>query len=250
MILSDKMPIERRRFVKFCASAITAVGANPAALANGDDALTRYERVQLVDEQQRAFTAAQMQVGETYVFNYPYVSTPCFLVDLGKPVAYTEPLETADARSYVWQGGVGDNQSIVSFAAICAHKMTHPAKNVSFINYRHDEVSYRNTEKELVTSQQVIFCCSEKSVYDPAQGARVLGGPATQPLAAMLVEHNKDDDTLHALGTYGGEMYTQFFEKFGFRLAMELETNDVRKPVSGTSVVRTIAQYSANQMLC
>ena len=71
---------------------------------------------------------------------------------------------------------------------------------------------------------RVIFCCSEKSVYDPAGGARVLGGPARQPLATILLQSDPESGALSALGTVGGEMYDAFFEKFAFRLALEHET--------------------------
>ena len=49
----------------------------------------------------------------------------------------------------------------------------------------------------------MIHCCSEHSEYDPATGARVLGGPAPQPLSAILLEHDKSNDYLYAVGTLG-----------------------------------------------
>ena len=33
-------------------------------------------------------------------------------------------------------GGIGRDKSVVSFSAICAHKLSHPSRNISFINYR------------------------------------------------------------------------------------------------------------------
>ena len=128
--------------------------------------------------------------------------------------------------------------------------MTHPAKTVSFINYRHEEVSYRDHAKQLVKRGGVIFCCSEKSVYDPARGATVLGGPAKQPLCAILMEHDPVEDALYALGSHGGEMFERFFDAFAPRLQLEWQRSDVRAPVRGSTTVVPIDEYSRTQMLC
>ena len=96
----------------------------------------------------------------------------------------------------------------------------------------------------------VIYCCSERSVYDPARGARVLGGPAPQPLAAIALTHVPGEDTLHAIGTFGGEMYERFFEEFRFRLELEFETSDLRRRVNGESTVVPIEEYSRTRVHC
>ena len=131
-----------------------------------------------------------LEIGETYLFHYPYVSTPCFLINLGRPVQPGKQLRTRDGQRYRWQGGAGPERSIVAFSAICAHKMSHPAPTVSFINYRHDAVKFRNSQDAIEQRSGVIYCCSERSVYDPASGGRVLGGPAPQPLAAIELDYD------------------------------------------------------------
>ena len=67
----------------------------------------------------------------------------------------------------------------------------------------------------------MIHCCSEHSQYDPAEGGRVLAGPAPQPLAAILLDYDAAADELYAVGTLGGEMFDEFFAKYEFRLALE-----------------------------
>ena len=57
---------------------------------------------------------------------------------------------------YVWEGGVGSGKNIVAYSAICAHKMTYPTKQVSFIGYR-DEPS------AVAPGGKVITCCSDRS---------------------------------------------------------------------------------------
>ena len=253
----SRIPVEtpagrsRRSFVKLCAGAAAAVGVAPQALAAASAApLRHYERVRLTGADGAPLRAGDLETGTSYVFNYPYATTPCFLIDLGRPVDTPESLQTEAGVEYLWPGGVGSNKSVVGFSAICAHKMTHPARTVSFINYRHGPVSFRNHGKKLVQREGVIFCCSEKSVYDPARGARVLGGPARQPLCTILLEHDPAEDALYALGSYGGEMFEKFFRSFAARLQLEWGMSDVRARVEGTSRVMPIEEYSRTQMLC
>ena len=103
-------------------------------------------------------------------------------------------LRREDGATYAWQGGVGPlRATIVAFSAICAHKLAYPTREVSFIRYQR--------ERSATSDAQVIHCCADHSVYDPAQGARVVAGPAPQPLAAILLEHDAATDELVALGT-------------------------------------------------
>ncbi|MFQ5938011.1 MAG: hypothetical protein ACE5LB_16545, partial [Acidiferrobacterales bacterium] len=96
----------------------------------------------------------------------------------------------------------------------------------------------------------VIYCCSEKSVYDPIRGARVLGGPAPQPLAAILLEYDESDGTLEAIGTYGGEMFDKFFREFSFRLQLEHRTTEIREQVATSATVVSLQEYCETQVLC
>ena len=242
--------VERRCFVKLCAAAAVTAGANPALLAAAGATARLYERTALVDGDGTPVTARNLAVGRTYVFHYPYATTPCFLLDLGRPVRAAAELSTEAGEPYVWPGGAGEDRSIVAFAAICAHRMSHPAKDVSFINYRHGEVRYLDSRDRARERSGVIFCCSEKSVYDPADGARVLGGPAKQPLATILLQSEPGSGALFALGTVGGEMYDAYFEKFAFRLALEHETGDIRRGAGATSEVMDLEAYSRTIMQC
>ena len=136
---------------------------------------------------------------------------------------------------------MGTARSVVAYSAICAHKLSYPTKEISFISYR-TEKSARNR------IGNVIHCCSEHSQYDPAQGARVVAGPAPQPLAAILLEWDPASDEIHAVGTLGGEMFKEFFDKFGFRLEMEHGTP--RAPVAESCVVQELDNYCKQQVKC
>lgn len=240
----------RRSFLKVCGSFAALVSAHAPSLAKQSGPLKHYKRVALVDADQNPLELDQIRVGECYVFHYPFVSTPCFLIDLGSEVKGGEQLQTEDGQSYRWQGGTGPNRSIVAFSAICSHKMSHPSRQISFINYRHKETEFVNSNSQQREREQIIYCCSEKSVYDPARGARVLGGPAPQPLASIAMEYDSQTGRLYATGTYGGEMFDKFLTDFARRLSLEYKTTDIDKPVVQTTTVLPMEEFCRNQILC
>ena len=233
--------MERREFLRWCAAS-AAAGAGAASSALGADAApTLYHRAKLVAPNGTPLKAAALPAERNFVFHYPFTATPCFLLNLGRPAQASARLATADRRSYEWKGGVGANRSVVAYSAICAHQLAYPTKEISFISYR-SEKSARNK------LGQVIHCCAEHSQYDPADGARVLAGPAPQPLAAILLEHDVRSDELHAVGTLGGEMFNQFFAKYEMKLAMEGHRG--RAPAPATCVVQELEHYCRQQVRC
>jgi len=232
--------MKRRDFVQICAASaacttlpITADAANQARL---------YKRVKLVDDKGQPIRPASLQAGMNYVFDYPYSATPCFLLRLSRPAPGAVDLRTESGQIYRWEGGVGEGRSIVAYSAICAHKMTYPTKQVSFI-------AYRDAPSPVAGPGKVITCCSDRSVYDPAAGARVVSGPAPQPLASILLEHDARADELFAVGTYGGEMFGEFFRKYEFRLQLEMGPR-ARTQVERTAVVKELENYSTQWAQC
>ena len=128
-------------------------------------------------------------------------------------------------------GGVGDRHSW-SPSPICAHKLAYPTREVSFIRFQ--------SSRSPTSDGNVIHCCADHSVYDPAAGARVVSGPAPQPLAAILLDYDADRDELAALGTVGAEQFDAFFRKYDFKLAMEYGAGKARLPVGATTVLREL----------
>jgi Rieske Fe-S protein len=243
--------MKRRGFVKLCASALAGITASPELLARENQVYHRYGRVVLVDSYSgEPMRAASLDVGEAYLFQYPFVSTPCFLIDLGKPVTSKSNLKTRDGKHYRWQGGSGQKQSVVAFSAICAHKMSHPTPSVSFINYRHREVKFRNSYDEIEQRAGVIYCCSENSVYDPAHGGRVLGGPAPQPLASIELEYDDKEDAFYATATIGGEMFDRYFRNFNDRLVLQHGRTDIDRAMNGSTELMRLSDYTNNQVGC
>jgi Rieske Fe-S protein len=248
--MTSKTSVGRRRFVKLCASTAAAVAACPDSLVGSVKHGEFYEKVQLHDHENNPIRASALVPDKAYLFFYPFISTPCFLIRLNQSVQRAVDLSTRDGNSYSWPGGVGPEQQIVSFSAICAHKMSHPSVQVSFINYRPEEVQFAGNDNRFQRRSNVIYCCSEGSVYDPADGARVLGGPAPQPLAAILLEHDPSTDALFAVGVAGQSMFDPYFRTFEHRLELEFKTENITERSQGSAQVIELASFCARQILC
>ena len=184
----------------------------------------RYASSILTDEHGQPVRAASIKPLVNYLFHYPFVATPCLLLNLGRDV-----------------GGVGGGKAIVAYSAICSHKLAYPAKEVSFIRFQAKASSRSEAER--------IHCCADHSVYDPAASAKVVAGPAPSPLAAIKLLHNEHDDTLRAVGTSGVEQFDAFFAKYDFKLGMEFG-GKARNRVTKTTQLQELAQFCRNVAQC
>lgn len=238
--------MQRRNFIRICIAGATTCSTPMAVAAPATEPPVgrRYNRVKLVNGSGEAIIARSLKTNFNYVFNYPYSSTPCFLLNLDQPIPGPVSLKTAAGIAYEWAGGVGRGKTIVAYSAICAHKLAYPTKQVSFIGFRANPGAANSRGK-------TITCCADKSVYDPFAGARVMSGPAPQPLAAILLEHDAVSDALVAVGTFGGEKFNEFFQKYEFQLSMEMGgVGSAKQIVTGTTRLYDMANYSAQTAQC
>ena len=234
--------MDRRTFIESCSAGAACITASAAWPVFAADARPRaYARVLLTDEHGDALRASSLKARTNYVFHYPFEATPVFLLNLGRP-ALPKALTTRAKEAYDWPGGVGREHSVVAFSAICAHQLVYPTREVSFI-------SFRKTRARKGLQDNLIHCCADNSQYDPAQGARVLGGPATQPLCAVLLEHDAAADSLTAYATLGGELFDDFFRKYAFKLSLDLGPN-AHQPVAGRAAVRELDKFCRNAIQC
>jgi arsenite oxidase small subunit len=134
----------------------------------------------------------------------------------------------------------------VAFSAICAHHLVYPTKDVSFISFRKGPALNAKTPN---AGNDLIHCCADHSQYDPAQGAKVLSGPASQPLCAVLLEHNAQDDTLTAYATLGGELFDDFFKKYEAKLSIDVGSK-AKNSVQSRAVVRELDKFCRNSIKC
>lgn len=234
--------MDRRGFIESCsagAAGLTLATGWPDAWANAKP--RAYAPALLVTDRGDPLRAADLKEQSNYVFHYPYVATPVFLLDLGKAVQ-PRVLSTSSHDPYNWPGGVGNRHSIVAFSAICAHQLVFPTREVSFI-------SFRKTRAQRGVQDALIHCCAEHSQYDPARGAEVLAGPARQPLCAVLLSHDPRVDSLTAYATLGGELFDEFFKKYAAKLSLDVGPR-AHDPVNGKTVVYPLEKFCRNPIQC
>lgn len=233
--------MQRRAFLGSC-TLLSGIGSLAQAAADGAQ-VRRYTRALLIDIHGAPIRQSALTAETNYVFQYPFASTPCFLLRMTEPVEPGPALRREQGDPYDAPAGVGPARSVVAFSAICAHKLAYPTRDVSFIRYQ--------KRRSATSSGRVIHCCADHSVYDPAAGARVIAGPAPQPLASIALEHDSARDELYALGTIGAEQFAPFFEKYAMRLTLEYGSLDrARKPVEATTVVNELTNYCRNTIEC
>jgi len=211
--------MDRRGFLKIVGGAsVIAVAPSiiEGTLHADDGTLYRaYKKVQLLDANGNPILASKLTKEKNYVFNYPHAGTSCLLISLPKATDRKVSLKSEDGEEYVWNGGVGKENNIVAYSAICPHQLTHINKKDTFISYTESGKKTMACTKEMPCSKtgSVIVCGSHLSAYDPYKGCKVLGGPAPQPLASIVLEHH-DDDTLWAVGVLGPDKFHEFFKIF------------------------------------
>jgi arsenite oxidase small subunit len=234
--------MDRRSFIGTCTAGAACLSSTAVVPVFAADVRPHeYPRALLVDYRGDPLRTRNLQALTNYVFHFPYVATPVFLLDLGKP-AMPQSLATGNHEPYAWPGGVGAGRSIVAFSAICAHRLVYPTKDVSFI-------SFRKTRMQRGVRDELIHCCAENSQYDPARGAQVLSGPAPQPLCAVLLSHDPKADTLTAYATLGGELFQEFFRKYEMKLSLDVGPT-ANQPVGRQTEVLELSRFCRNEIQC
>src|SRR6476619_3941700 len=226
--------MNRSDFLGSCALVPAIASVTHAAADDAD--IRRYTRSLLVDVHGAPIRQSALAPETNYIYQYPFASTPCFLLRFPEALASVPALHRERGAPYVAPGGVGPARNVVAFSAICAHKLAYPTREVSFIRYQ--------KARSATSSGNVIHCCADHSVYDPASGARVVAGPAPQPLACIALEHDAARDELYAVGTIGAEQFVPFFDKYAMKLSLDYGSVErARKPVAETAVVSELTNY-------
>jgi arsenite oxidase small subunit len=233
--------MDRRHFLKLCSTTTALAAANPDLLAHAN--ARKYARVQLVDAAGKPLRTGALREGANYLFHYPFVGTPVLLLRLGQATARDVALKTAEGNAYRWSGGVGADRSVVAFSAICSHQLSSALRRQTFISYRHDRSA-------VAARARVIVCCAHNSIFDPARGGAVVDGPAQQPLAAVVLEHDAASDSLYATGIAGGEMFHDFFVALKADLIEEFGRGASRQEVTNKATVTLLEDYAKQVIAC
>jgi Rieske Fe-S protein len=156
--------------------------------------LASFPKVQLIDLDGSPLTATSVMAEYNYLtddvitFNYPLRNEPNFLLNLAPPAG-----STGGATNVV--GGVGPQNSIVAFSAICQH-LGCPAPAISY--YPPGTCSQTPGGHPFY-----IHCTCHGSTYDVTNGAANLTGPAVLPLPQVTLEWDQSDDTIYATSENG-----------------------------------------------
>lgn len=109
-------------------------------------------------------------------FNYPLDDEPNILVKLGQKAS----------------GGVGPDGDIVAFSIVCQHLGC-------VVGYQ-GAGSSPSCNSSFKATGPVGYCCCHGSVYDLANGAKVLGGPAPRPQPQVTLEFDSSTGDIFAVG--------------------------------------------------
>ena len=236
--------MERRNFLRISATSAAAVAVAPSLITEklyGEDGslFKPYEKVLLKDADGNPLKASSLVEEENYVFNYPHAATPAIMVNLKEAAAKDVKLKAQDGTEYVYKGGAGSKGTIVAYSAICAHQMTRPTKTMTMFQY------VPTTGKTLAYDKSGVFVCSSHlAAYSATEGGKVLGGPATQGLASIVLEIDKDDN-IWAVAVHGPAMFEEFFDAFKQELKAEYGRRGAKKLVKEETKVQTLKNFTA-----
>lgn len=233
--------MDRRGFVKVCAGGAALAMANwhELVLAGGVEA---FPAARLTNKAGAPIKATEIPTGEALVFNYPLAGVPCFLINLGDKAGNAAKL-SGETEAYNWAGGVGPHGQFVAFVAICSHQMSYPQAEVSYMRYA-------DTGSEMAGGPKRIVCCAHASVFDPAQGAKPVSGPATFPLLPVRLAYAPVSDELSADGVMGMDFIRRFFKTYKRDLIAKHGPGGYQQPVEGKTVALPLSQYSAAVPAC
>lgn len=233
--------MDKRSFLKACAGGASLALANWNSLVLAGD-FEAFPPARLTNKIGIPLKAAELPAGEALVFAYPVAGVPCFLINLGDRSGKAGKL-AGEAGDYDWTGGVGPNSRIVAFVAICTHQMSYPQAEVSYLRYAAQG-------SELAGGPGRIVCCAHASVFDPAQGAKPVSGPATFPLLPVRLAYDPVSDELAADGILGMDYIKRFFTTYKRDLIARYGPGGYRQPVEGKTAAVPLSEFSAVVPAC
>ncbi len=189
----------RRNLIKLLAVA-GVIGAAGGGIVGGSlqfvqpptVGISSYPQVQLLDIDGSNLTVTKAQneynsySSQVFTFYYPLRNEPNFFLNLAPP-------STGGIGATHVVGGVGDQESIVAFSAICQH-LGCPAPAIAY--YPPGTCPQTPGGKQFY-----IHCSCHGSTYDVTNGASNLTGPAVLPLPQVTLK--VINDNIYAVGVTG-----------------------------------------------
>jgi arsenite oxidase small subunit len=235
--------MERRNFLKISATSAMAVAIAPSLItqklyAEDGSLFQTFEKTQLKDAEGNPLKASTLVKEQNYVFMYPHAATPAILVDLPEPTQKDVKLKAEDGTEYLFKGGAGAKGTIVAYSAICQHQLTHPTEKMTMFQY------VPTSGKTLAYDKAGVFVCtSHLAAYDPNQGGKVVGGPAKQGLAQIVLEVDADDN-IWAVAVLGPSKFQEFFDAFKQELKEVYGRRGAKKLVKDEIKVQKLENFT------
>ncbi len=241
--------MDRRNFLRVAGATGALVAVSPSTISGRLYASTglyeAYYKVQLTNADGAPLKIGDLKKETNYVFNYPYVATPCIILDLEDTTAKDVKLKSEDGEEYIWKGGIGKDRTIVAYSAICSHQLAHPTPDDSFLQY------VQKDKKTMACSHGgVMVCSSHLSSFEAKEGCKNISGPAAQPLASIVLEV-AEDDTIYAVGVLGPDKFHEYFRAYrpefkryyGGRRKAKRKVEEKAAVVALTEFTKDIIQY-------
>ena len=164
----EDIKLSRRIFLKSSGGAAAAVGAVGLAVAPGaaQAATGSATGTTLAYPKRNVGKAMALPTNQAVAFTYPDASSPCVALRMGSAVP----------------GGVGPNNDIVAFSAMCTH-MGCP-------------VVYEG-------GTRTCKCGCHFSIFDPEKGGQMVCGQATEDLPRVRLDYDARTDAVTAVGIDG-----------------------------------------------
>jgi arsenite oxidase small subunit len=163
----EDVKLSRRFFLKSTGGVAAVAGATVIPIYNAHAAPSAAAgSTTLPYPRKAAAKVKSLPLNEAVNFTYPDEASPCYIIRMGNPVP----------------GGVGPNQDIVAYSAMCTH-MGCP-------------VMYDG-------GSRTFKCGCHFSIFDPENGGQMVCGQATEDLPRIILEYDAATDTVHAVGVDG-----------------------------------------------
>jgi len=234
--------MDRRGFVKLCTGTVLTAALTQSLRSQASE-IEAFPPARLVNADGTPIKASEVPLNEALIFAYPFNGIPCYLINLGDRIAHPQAMDSTDDGVFSNPEGVGKGKHLVAFIAICTHQLSYPTPAISFLRYAKEG-------SELAGHPGRIVCCAHGSVYDPAEGARPVSGPAPAPLLPVGLEYDPATDSLTATGVVGKAFIQRFFKNFKGDLIERYGPGVYRASVGETTKAIPLSKYSAVVPAC
>lgn len=218
-MLMDELDHGKRTFLK--AMGVIAAGAAVSGIVVGlvknvitqPSGLTSFPTLTIVNADGSPLHTSDIPVNEEhpFLFYYPLDNDPNFLLRLSNMntgEVKLPPSRTVIPATGIYfnsPGGVGPNNNVVAYSAICQHLGCVPP----IIHYYTpgSAIPGHPSVTGSLYPWGVIHCNCHGSTYDPSAGALRITGPTARPLPNVILEYDNFTDTYKVKSMVGPVIY-------------------------------------------